>query len=128
MTADVTPLVRIPTAQQIATYPQYTDGQWRHNGRNLVEFLAHHLGPVEAERLLAEADDIRRGQRFSVVPVKAARPRAGVDTVWTDRDGVDHDPIPLRQVTVCGWLIPPPFVYQPAGTLPCPDCFQGDAS
>ncbi len=122
-------LVRIPSPHDIATSPIYTEGTWRdpQTGLNLPRFLALHLGGVAARRLLDEAADIVDGRRFAVVPVRSAVPRPGHDTVWS-HNGVDHDPIPLRQVTVCGLLIPPPFVYEPAGATPCPDCFDGDPS
>ncbi len=123
MTADVTALVRIPTAHDIATQPPFTDGTWRDGqGRNLIDFLIFHVGPSEAESLLDEADAIRRGLTLMTTPPKLPAPTAGVDTVWT-HNGVDHDPIPLRQVTVCGYLIPPPFIYDRAAGTPCPDCY-----
>lgn len=131
MTADVSPLVRIPTPQQIATDPQFTCGTWTDGqGRNLIQFLTRWVGRHEARRILDEAADIADGVRHGVVPPKSNRPKPGVDRVWTDADGVDHDPIPMRQVTVCAAVIPPPFVYQPAGGIPCPDCYShpGDPS
>ncbi len=128
MTA-VTPLVRIPSPWDIATSPLYTDGTWRDpaTGLDLPQFLAHHLGPREARRLLDDASDIVDGRRAPARPVQSGVPRRGVDRVWSF-DGVDHDPIPARQVTVCGLLIPPPFIYDYAGALPCPDCYDGETS
>lgn len=122
MTADVTALVRIPTAHDIATADRFTSGTWDDGqGRNLVTFLTFHVGPSEAGRLLGEADDIVRSLRYTLPP-KLPAPTVGVDIVWT-HNGVDHDPIPLRQVTVCGYLIPPPFVYDRAAGMPCGDCY-----
>ncbi len=111
------PLTRIPTPYDIATNPIYTCGTWRDpsTGANLPEFLAAAVGRVEARRILDDADDIATGARAVPRPPKQPGPRPGVD----------HDPIPLRQVTVCGLLIPPPFVYEPAGATPCPDCYEG---
>ncbi len=122
------PLVRIPTPHEIATDPRYTSGLWRDaaTGLNLPRFLAAKVGAGEARRILDEAADIADGVRHPVVPARSAVPTPGHDRVWSFA-GVDHDPIPLRQVTVCGLLIPPPFVYEPAGadSIPCPDCFDG---
>ncbi len=120
------PLVRIPSPHDIATNPIYTCGMWRDpaTGANLPEFLAAAVGRVEARRILDDADDIATGARAVPRPVKQPGPRPGVDRVWS-HDGVDHDPIPLRQVTVCGLLIPPPFIYDYAGATPCPDCYEG---
>jgi hypothetical protein len=60
-------------------------------------------------------------------PVKGAVPRPGHDMVWS-HEGVDHDPVPAHQVTVCGDVIPPPFIYDYANAdnRPCPDCFEGE--
>ncbi len=126
MTA-TTPLTRIPTPDDIATNPIYTCGTWRDagTGLNLPMFLAYHLGPVEAGRILDAASDITDGATAPPVPVKSSTPLAGHDLVWS-HSGVDHDPIPLRQVTVCGLLIPPPFIYDYAGANPCPDCYDGE--
>ncbi len=127
MTA-VTPLVRIPTPNDIATHPVYTCGTWRDaaTGLNLPEFLATTVGRFEARRILAAADAIRTGRSPAVAPKRQPAPQPGHDRVWSF-DGVDHDPIPMHQVTVCGQLIPPPFVYEPASAdaKPCPDCFEG---
>ncbi len=123
----VAPPVRIPAPHDIATNPIYTCGTWRDaaTGRNLIAFLAHHVGPSEARRILDEAAGIAAGQRRAAAPPRQPAPLAGHDLVWSV-DGVDHDPIPLRQVTVCGLLIPPPFVYERAGAAPCLDCYDGD--
>ncbi len=120
------PVVRIPTPHEIATDPRYMSGTWRDaaSGLNLPRFLAENLGGTEARRILDEAADIADGVRHPVVPARSAVPRPGHDRVWS-HNGVDHDPIPLRQVTVCGLLIPPRPVYEPAGAEPCPDCFEG---
>lgn len=128
MTAGVG-LVRIPTPQDIATDPAFTSGRWRDGatGLNLPMFLARHLGPGEARRRLDEAADIADGACQFAGPVPQPRPLPGHGLVWTDRFGVDHDPIFVRQVTVCGAHIPA-LDFQPAGTRPCPDCFDGDPS
>lgn len=129
MTADVAPLVRIPTPSEVTTDPRFTCGTWSDGqGRNLVQFLTHWVGPREAKQILDEAADIADGIRHGVVPPKGRLPRPGVDTVWTDPDGVDHEPVPARQVTVCGYLMPLPYAFQPAGEDPCPDCYSGDPS
>jgi hypothetical protein len=53
------------------------------------------------------------------------RPLPGHGLVWTDPDGVDHDPIVMHRVTVCGTHIPS-LDFQSAGTNPCPDCYDGE--
>lgn len=129
MTADVGRLVRIPRPDEIADDPLMQSGLWADGqGRNLVQFLTFHLSRAEARRVLDEADDIRLGLRQSVAPAKTAAPTVGVDTVWPDGHGVDHDPVPMRQATVCGLLITPPMVYDKAGGVPCPNCYQGAVS
>jgi hypothetical protein len=129
----VHPLVRIPSPHDIATKPIYTCGTWRDpvTGRNLREFLVDTVGRFEASRVLADAADIAAGVRNVPMPAKQPRPLPGVDRVWSYA-GVDHDPIHMHQVTVCGAVIPAPFVYEPAAdydnsdATPCPDCFEGE--
>jgi hypothetical protein len=126
VTAQAAPLTRIPSAEEIATHPAYMCGTWTdaRTGMGLIEFLTFHLGAGEATALLAEADNIRSAHLPARPPVKMPPPPPGHGLVWADPNGVDHDPIPMRQVTVCGTLLPPSPTFLPAGGIACPTCFE----
>ncbi len=124
MTATVAPLVVIPSPEAVAFLPAFANGGWTDGqGRNLPEFLAFHMGAAEARRLLDAADRLRTGEAVPVDEL-VKHPVPDCEALTWLAGGTFHDPIPMRQVTVCGLHVPAGATFTPAAGRPCGQCFE----